>query len=184
MIGGGATFVRVVPLRAAFLVPVDALEAGVGVDPLLALDGDPRFAGPQRTRPDPFAHFVSQVLQLAEVALAEFFEQASHRTLIGNAQPAGNTLQHPVGPQHEALADAARAAHQANEHHKDGVEELIVRIVSALVAHMAPAQSAQSQGAKEFDHRNQTRLAGQVPPSGFIPDIRGRIYVPSALSLW
>jgi hypothetical protein len=49
---------------------------------------------------------------------------------------------------------------------------------------MAPEQSAESQGVEKLDHRNQTRLAGQVPAGRFVPDFRGRFSAPFSLFVW
>jgi len=117
---------------------------------------------------------MDQRLQLANVALADLFEQPPNRALIGNAQPAGNPLQDPIGPEHHALTDAACTTHQADEHQKDGIDELVLRIVSTFVVHLAAEQSAKAQRIEELDHRDQPRLAGQVPPIGFVADVRRR----------
>jgi len=62
---------------------------------------------------------------------------------------------------------------QADEHQKDGIDKLVLRIVGALVMHLAAEQSAETQRIEKLDHRNQPRLAGQVPPSGFVADFSG-----------
>jgi hypothetical protein len=59
---------------------------------------------------------------------------------------------------------------QADEHQKDGIDKLVLRIVGALVMHLAAEQSAETQRIEKLDHRNQPRLAGQVPRSGFVAD--------------
>jgi hypothetical protein len=57
---------------------------------------------------------------------------------------------------------------------KDGIDELVLRIVSTFVVHLAAEQSAKAQRIEELDDRDQSRLAGQVPPIGFVADFRRR----------
>jgi hypothetical protein len=56
---------------------------------------------------------------------------------------------------------------------KDGIDELVLRIVSTFVVHLAAEQSAKAQRIEKLDDRNQPRLAGQVPPIGFVADFCG-----------
>ncbi len=124
---------------------------------------------------------MNQVLQLADVAFTDLFEQPSHRALIGNPHPAGHTLQHPVGPQDQALAEATCTARQANEHQKNGFAKQVACIGLAFVAHHLVEQTAESQAVEELDHRNQSGLAGQVPSAGFGADFRRRSACPVRL---
>ena len=42
-----------------------------------------------------------------------------------------------------------------------------------LVVHMVPEQSGKTQHIDKLDDRNQSRLAGQVPPAGLVADLCG-----------
>lgn len=117
---------------------------------------------------------MNQVLQLADLALVDPFEQPPHRAFIRNPHPSGNPPQHPVGPQQHALADVARTTDHTDKHEKDRIDKLVLRIVPAFVAYLLAEQSAESQRVEKFDHRNQPGLASQVPPAGFVADFRGR----------
>jgi len=164
----------VVVLRRTLLPAVDGFDAGPDIHPFLTLDSNARTPGPEGTHPYPLARRMDEALQFADVTLGQFLEDTPHRALVRKPPPPGNTPQHGVGPQHHALADAARPTQQTDQHQKNGVNELIAFIVCALLVHMAMEQSGKSQCVEIFDHRNQPGLAGKVAPAAFMADLCGR----------